>query len=82
MSSRPRAVDFLDDEDEDNRRERENLDEEAPVYVSEAELGAEDRESGDIESEAEHTEPEPETAIEALPSGAISKGTLYNKSPH
>ena len=72
MSNRPRAVDFLDDNENEDRSERSNLSEEEPVYV--------EFEANDSETEANEThESEPETIesvnVATLPSGAISKGT-------
>ena len=75
MSNRPRAVDFLDDNEEEGRKERANLSEEEPVYV-EFEPNDSDNEANEtdvIESEPETDEP---VNVETLPSGAISKGTL------
>ena len=72
MSNRPRAVDFLDDNEDENRKERANLNEEEPVYV-EFDSETESNKADNYESEPETDEP---VNVETLPSGAISKGTL------
>jgi len=67
MSNRPRAVDFLNDEDEEPAKEIKNISDEEPVCVSEAESEVESGSGSEKESEQGEN-------VETLPSGAISKG--------
>lgn len=71
MSNRPKAVDFLNDDDHE-KEEAKNLSDEEPVLVSEAE--AEENEGGADESESELDNSNAKSNVETLPSGAISKG--------
>lgn len=68
MSNRPKAVDFLNDDDV-HGKETKILSDEEPVLETEAE---EQEEGGEYGNESEHEESN--SNVETLPSGAISKG--------
>ena len=70
MSNRPKAVDFLHDDEPDNGKEDKILSEEEPIFVSEAEAEVEAGIEGENETESECEEGN----VESLPSGAMSKG--------
>lgn len=72
MSNRPKAVDFLNDEEEEGQIDNKTFSEEEPIYVPASEN--EEIKDEDKEFEGENESSSKEGNVETLPSGAISKG--------
>ena len=74
--NRPRAVDFLESEDEKEVETRNLSDEEPLVIERESHSGSERDSDRDNEHSADNNNAEAEN-VNTLPSGAISKGKDY-----